>query len=187
MTDSSKSSDGSGENVDNGTVGEKLTPEQDERVKDIINGDQFRRVNMADRRYLVGGAGEGDAADRRVLVYDALDDRTDAIATQLEDYGLTDDEIGLWVPVFDLLCGRCTHISMVIEDFDGGYVWESGLLYNYREKTWVLKRRYGDDERESKRYDNGMAASHIEALRGTEHLQEWSDSESLLEVTDRIP
>lgn len=50
-------------------------------------------------------------------------------ATTLEDYGLTPDEIRLWARAFDILCGRATHIVAVIEDFDGGYVWEMGLLF----------------------------------------------------------
>ena len=54
----------------------------------------------------------------------------------------------------------------MVEEFDGGYVWELGLLFAppYREKAWVLKRRYPDEEAERDRYDDGMGASHVELL-----------------------
>ncbi|ELY97272.1 hypothetical protein C482_13600 [Natrialba chahannaoensis JCM 10990] len=82
--------------------------------------------------------GTTGAATRRKIVYELVDDRTDppAVAFRLEDYGLTPDEIRLWARAFDILCGRATHIVAVIEDFDGGYVWEMGLLFAppYRER-----------------------------------------------------
>lgn len=169
-----------------------LTPEENERIKDLVHGEEFQRIKGFERRYLVVGAGDdSDAAQRRQLVYDSLDDRTDppATATQLEDFGLAPDEIRLWVRVFDILCGLCTHIPAVVEDFNGGYVWELGLLFapDYREKVWVLKRRYEDEQTERERYENGMAASYVKLLLTGDRAQEWSDIEELTDAVSTIP
>jgi len=172
--------------------GISLTPAENERIKDLVHGPQFQRIKGYDRRYLVVGAGgDDDAADRRRLVYDHLDDRETppAVATRLEDFGLTADEIRLWVRVFDILCGICTHIPAVIEDFDGGYVWELGLLFapEYRQKVWVLKRAYEDRETEREHYANGMAASYVELLLTSERAQEWTDTDELRSAVENIP
>lgn len=169
-----------------------LTPTEHQRVKDLVNGDQLDRLKGHERRYLVAGAG-GDtgAASRRQLVYDHLDSRTNppAVATQLEDFGLTPEEIRLWTRVFDILCGMATHIVAVIEDFDGGYVWELGLLFapSYREKAWVLKRRYPDDDTERETYDNGMSVSHVKLLLTGSQAFEWTDTDELRAALDEIP
>lgn len=173
-------------------AGIRLAPSEHQRVKDLVNGEQLKRIKGRDRRYLVAGAdGETGAATRRQLVYDVLDARTDppTIATQLEDFGLTPEEIRLWTRVFDILCGMATHIVTVIEDFDGGYVWELGLLFapSYREKVWVLKRRYSDEETERERYDNGMSASHVELLLTGPRAYEWVDDDELRDAVDEIP
>ena len=157
-----------------------------------MNGERLDAIKGYDRRYLVACAGgETGAATRRMLVYDLLDDRTDppAVATRLEDFGLTPEDIRLWTRVFDILCGRVTHIVGVIEDFDGGYVWELGLLFapSYREKVWLLKREYSDAETERERYKNGMAASHVEVLLTGNRCYEWSDTDELRTSVDEIP
>jgi hypothetical protein len=170
----------------------QLTPSEHQRVKDIINGELLDDLKSHERRYLVAGAG-GDtgAASRRQLVYERLDERTGppAVAAQLEDFGLTPEEIRLWTRVFDILCGMATHIVAVIEDFDGGYVWELGLLFapSYREKAWVLKRRYPDDDTEREKYDNGMSASHVKLLLTGSRAYEWVDTDDLRDVVDEIP
>ncbi|MFA9504035.1 hypothetical protein ACERIM_14830 [Natrinema sp. H-ect1] len=169
-----------------------LTPSDHQRIKDLVNGPEMDRIRGYDRRYLVAGAGgETGAATRRGIVYDRLDARTDppAVAMQLEDFGLTPEDIELWTRVFDILCGRATHIVAVIEDFDGGYVWELGLLFapTYRDKTWVLKRRYPDPEIERERYDNGMAASYVELLLTGDRAYEWLDADELRDVVDEVP
>ncbi len=172
--------------------GVRLTPSEHQRVKDLVHGEQLERIRGHDRRYLVAGAGgETGAATRRQLVYDQLDARTDppSVATRLEDFGLTPDEIRLWTRVFDILCGMTTHIVAVVEDFDGGYVWELGLLFapSYRKKTWVLKRAYADEEIERERYDNGMGASHVELLLRGDRSYEWCDTEDLRDAVAEIP
>lgn len=169
-----------------------LSPSEHQRIKDLLTGEQMDRIKGHDRRYLVVGAGgEAGAATRREIVYDLLDTRTDppSVAMQLEDFGLTPEEIRLWTRVFDILCGRATHIVGVIEDFDGGYVWELGLLFapSYRSKVWVLKRRYPDAEIERERYANGMAASHVELLLTGDRSYEWVDTDELRNVVDEIP
>ena len=169
-----------------------LTPSEHQRIKDLVNGEQMNRIKGHDRRYLVVGAGgETGAATRRRIVYDLLDARTDppAVSMRLEDFGLTPEEIRLWTRVFDILCGRATHIVGVIEDFDGGYVWELGLLFapSYREIVWVLKRRYRDEKTEREQYDNGMAASHVRLLLTGERCYEWVDEDELRNVVEEIP
>jgi hypothetical protein len=91
--------------------------------------------------------------------------------------------------VFDILCGRATHIIGVIEDFDGGYVWELGLLFapSYRENVWVLKRRYPDEETEREQYDNEMAVSHVRLLLTGERCHEWVDTDELRNAVGEIP
>ncbi|WP_225935364.1 hypothetical protein [Halobaculum magnesiiphilum] len=169
-----------------------LTPTEHQRIKDLLNGERLNRIKRFDRRYLVVGAG-GDtaAAERRMIVYDLLDERTDppAIATRLEDFGLTPEDIRLWGRVFDILCGEATHIVGVLEDFDGGYVWELGLLFapEYRQKVWILKRAYESEQEERRRYENGMAASHVELLLTGEQSVEWVDVEDLKAATNKIP
>jgi len=170
----------------------KLSPSEHQRVKDLVNGSQMDQIRGHDRRYLIVGAGgESGAATRRMTVYDLLDARTNppAVATRLEDFGLTRDDIELWIHVFDILCGMATHIVGVLEDFDGGYVWELGLLYapSYREKVWVLKRRYEDEETERENYENGMAASHLRLLLTGDHCYEWTEVDELPDLVDEIP
>lgn len=179
-----------GEEIIGGVEGVSLTPAEHQRIKDLVNGDEMGRIKGHDRRYLVAGAGgESGAASRRQLVYDKLDDRDSAVAMRLEDFGLTPEEITLWVRVFDILCGRATHIVGVIEDFDGGYVWELGLLFapSYREDVWILKRRYQDDDTERQRFDNGMAASHVEALLTGDRCHEWVDTDGLRAAVRNVP
>jgi hypothetical protein len=173
--------------------GVTLSPADHQRVKDLVHGEQMQRLRRHDRSYLVAGAG-GDtgAATRRQTVSDLLDDRPDATAIRLEDFGLTPEEIELWVRVFDILCGRVTHIVGVIEDFDArGYVWELGLLFapDYREKVWLLKRRYPDDDVERERFDNGMAASHVELLVTGDRCTEWATAADVDDLPDvpRLP
>ncbi|WP_225335614.1 hypothetical protein [Halomicrobium urmianum] len=172
--------------------GVSLTPSEHQRVKDLVNGEQMTRIKGHDRRYLVAGAGgETGAATRRTIVYDLLDARRNppAVAFQLEDFGLTPEEIRLWHRVFDILCGMATHIVGVVEDFDGGYVWELGLLFapSYRENVWVLKRRYPNDEEERERYDNGMAASHVQQLLTGDRCHEWADTDELRDAVEHVP
>lgn len=178
--------------VDELADGIPLSPAEHERVKNLVHGQQFQRIKAFNRRYLVVGTGEDDeAGERRQFVYDRLDSRTDppAVATQLEDYDLTKDEMRLWVRVFDILCGMCTQIVAVIEDFEGGYVWELGLIFapTYRKKTWILKRRYRDQETERERFANGMAISHVKLLLTGARAQEWIDTEELRDAVQSIP
>lgn len=170
----------------------QITPDQHQLVKDIVHGDQLQQIKSFDRRYLVIGTGEeSGASQRRELVYEQLDNRShpEAVATQLEDYKPTRDEMELWVRVFDILCGQVTHITAVIEDFDGGYVWELGLLFapSYRPKTWVLKRHYADPDIERERFNNGMAASHTKLLLTGDRAFEWQTEQELLRAVKKIP
>ncbi|ELZ99184.1 hypothetical protein C439_15034 [Haloferax mediterranei ATCC 33500] len=150
----------------------------------------MQHIKNHDRRYLiVGVGGETGAATRRMDVYDLLNDRNGAISMRLEDFGLTPDEIELWNRVFDILCGRATHIVGVLEDFDGGYVWELGLLFapSYRQKVWVLKRLYPDEQTERDKFDNGMAASHVKMLLTGNRCLEWRDEDELYDAVSQLP
>lgn len=175
-----------------GFSGIELRPSEHQKVKDLVNGAQLDRIKGADRRYLVAGAGgDAGAATRRELVYELLDDRSDppAVAMTLEDLGLTTDELRLWARVFDILCAMATHIVAVLEDFDGGYVWELGLVFAppYRAKAWVLKRRYEDAGTERAKYDNGMSISHVKLLLAGPRAIEWVDTDELRAAVARIP
>ncbi|WP_254823007.1 hypothetical protein [Haloglomus halophilum] len=168
-----------------------LTPTEYQRLKDLVNGDRLEQIKGHSRRYLVAGAGgDGEAADRRGLVCGRLDDRRDppAVAVRLEDFGLTREEMALWARLFDVLCGMATHVVAVLEDFDGGYVWELGLLYapSYRAKAWVPQRVYDDDRTQREHYENGMAAAHLEHL-SRERVFTWATVSDLRAAVDEIP
>jgi hypothetical protein len=168
-----------------------LTPAEYQRLKELVNGDRLDRIKGHSRRYLVAGAGGDDeAAERRMMVADRLDGRRDppAVAVRLEDFGLTREEMALWVRLFDVLCGMATHVVAVLEDFDGGYVWELGLLYapSYRAKAWVLQRVYEDDQTQREEYENGMAAAHLEHL-SRERVLTWATEADLRAAVGERP
>lgn len=171
-----------------------LTPDQHEMLKEKIHGPRYNQILYSERRYLVIGAGgDTDAADRRQLVCDLLDDRKDAAGFRLEDFGLTPDEIDLWAAAFEILCEQSTHIVGVLEDFDGGHVWELGYIYRMqtavRDILWMLKRIYADQETQRDNYDNGMAASHLSHLEAavSDRVIEWEDAADLQAAVEEIP
>jgi hypothetical protein len=169
------------------------TPEQHERLKNGLHGERLKRIKRADRRYLVIGRGDGDAGDRRLRVCELLDDRIAATAFRLEDFGFTDEELELWAPAFDILSEMATHIVGILEDYDGGHVWELGFLYHYqthvRNSLWLLKRLYSTQEEIRDRYDNGMAASHLAALEEAvgDRVILWEDPDDLPDAVEAIP
>jgi hypothetical protein len=169
------------------------TPEQHERLKDALHGEPFKAIKRAERRYLVVGSGDGAPGRRRRRVRDLLDERPGATAFQLEDFGLTGDELALWAPAFEVLAETASHVVGLLEDFDGGYVWELGYLYHHqrrvRDVLWLLKRVYGSAEEMRRRYDNGMAASHLAALEDAagDRVLTWEDPADLPEAVAKIP
>ncbi|WP_265109880.1 aminopeptidase [Halosolutus halophilus] len=169
------------------------TPEQHERLKDGLHGELFADVRRTDRRYLVIGRGSGEPGARRRRVCDLLDERRNAIAFRLEDFGFASDELDLWAPAFDILSELSSAIVGVLEDYDGGHVWELGYLYRYqttvRNSLWLLKRVYDAEERMRERYDDGMAASHLAALEEAvgDRVVEWTDPEELPAAVKSIP
>jgi len=170
-----------------------LTPEQHQRLKDGLHGSRFDDLRRADRRYLVVGSGSGEQGQRRRRVCARLDDRRDAVGFRLEAFGFDADDLDLWAPAFEVLSAQATQIVGVIEDFDGGHVWELGYLYRQqatvRDALWLLKRVYDDPTDERARYDNGMAASHLAALEAAvaDRVLEWATVAELDQVTDQIP
>jgi hypothetical protein len=170
------------------------TPEQHERLKRGLHGDRFDDIRRATRRYLVvGRGGEGGPGTRRREVRDLLDDRSRAAAFRLEDFGFTGDDLAVWAPAFDVLAEMASYVVGVLEDFDGGHVWELGYLYHQqthvRDILWLLKRIYEDDTVMRDRYDNGMAASHLAALEAAagERVVEWSEPDELPDAVETIP
>ncbi|WP_255171201.1 hypothetical protein [Natrononativus amylolyticus] len=164
--------------------------EEHERLKTLLHSDRFRELAFSERRYLVLGAGgDTDVADRRMAVYKLLARRRDAVSFRLEDFGLTPDELALWAAAYENLCAKATHIVLVIEDYEGGYVWELGYLFHedIREKVWVLKREYGSVEANRARYDNGMAASHLQLVENADRTFRWTDRDELETQTEKIP
>ncbi|QLH78864.1 aminopeptidase [Halosimplex rubrum] len=171
-----------------------LTPRQHERLKTHLHGDRLNDIQYSDRRYLVVGRGGDDGpGQRRRRVRDLLDDRREATAFMLEDFGLSGDEIDLWAPAFEILCEQATHVVGVLEDYGGGHVWELGYLYHeqsrVRDVLWLLKRAYESDERRRERYDNGMAAAHLAALEraADERVVHWRGASDLDRAVGEIP
>lgn len=169
------------------------TPEQHERLKQGLHGELIADLRRAERRYLVIGRGVGEAGRRRRTVCDLLDRRRDAVAFRLEDFGFTGEELDLWAPAFEILAEMSSHVVGVLEDYDGGHVWELGYLYRYqttvRDVLWLLKRRYDDAETARERYDNGMAASHLASLEAAvgDRVITWRDADELREAVEAIP
>jgi hypothetical protein len=169
------------------------TPEQYEELKRGLHGALFKDLKRADRRYLVVGRGDGEAGQRRVRVRDQLDERSGASAFRLEDFGFSADELDVWALAFDVLANRATHVVGVLEDFDGGHVWELGYLYHHqstvRDILYILKRVYESESETREHYDNGMAASQLAALEeaADERVITWSDPDELAETVEAIP
>jgi hypothetical protein len=170
------------------------TPEQHERLKDRLHGDRFGAIRRSDRRYLVVGSGhETGPGRRRRRVRDLLDERPRSTAFRLEDFGFTGEELELWAPAFDVLSSMATHVVGVLEDYDGGHVWELGFLYHrqthVRDALWLLKRVYASEAETRERYDNGMAASHLAALESAaeDRVVTWEDPEDLPDAVAEIP
>ncbi len=173
----------------------QLTPQQHEQLKDQLHGSsQFDEIKRADTRYLVvGRGGEEGPGKRRLEVCEQLDGRRGAAGFRLEDFGFTGDQIDLWAPAFDLLAAMASHIVGVLEDFDGGHVWELGYLYHQqrhiRDRLWLLKRLYESEAEMRRQYDNGMAASHLAALEEVagDRVIGWSDVSELRDAVEKIP
>lgn len=204
MTDGSGAEEGNEEpayigDIDPDTVVDEtqlqLSPRQHEQLKNQLHGSsQFDEIKRADSRYLVvGRGGEEGPGKRRLQVCDQLDDRRNATGFRLEDFGFNGEEIDLWAPAFDLLSAMASHIVGVLEDFDGGHVWELGYLYHQqrhvRDRLWLLKRLYETEAEMRRQYDNGMAASHLAALEKTagDRMIGWSDEASLRDAVEKIP
>ena len=169
------------------------TPEQHQRLKSAIHGERFVTIKRSRRRYLVIGRGGGEAGDRRERVRSRLDERDDATAFRLEDFNLTNEELELWVPAFEILSAIASHIVGIVEDFDGGHVWELGYLYNHQTRVadilWLLKRIYDSENMMRERYDNGMAASHMAMLEkaAADRVIPWGNDDELDAAVARIP
>ncbi|ELZ45489.1 hypothetical protein C465_13815 [Halorubrum distributum JCM 9100] len=170
-----------------------LTPEQHQRLKDGLHGARFNDIRRAGRRYLVVGSGSGESGERRRRVCSRLDDRRDAVAFRLEEFGFDADDLDLWAPAFEVLSAQATWVVGVIEDFDGGHVWELGYLYrqqtSVRDVLWLLKRVYDDPDTQRAKYENGMAASHLAALEAAvdDRVVEWSTLDELDSAIEQIP
>lgn len=171
------------------------TPQQHEQLKDELHGDdRFDDIRRAERRYLiVGRGGEEGPGKRRLQVCRQLDARREASAFRLEDFGFAGDELDLWAPAFDVLSAMASHVVGVLEDFDGGHVWELGYLYHHqrhvRDVLWLLKRIYESEDRMREKYDNGMAASHLAALEEAagDRVTSWRDEDDLVDAVREIP
>ena len=170
-----------------------LTPEQHQRLKNGLHGSRFADLRRVNRRYLVVGSGSGSSGQRRREVCAQLDERQDAIGFRLEEFGFDADDLDLWAPAFEVLSAQATWIVGVIEDFDGGHVWELGYLYrqqtSVRNVLWLLKRVYDDPEKQRAKYENGMAASHLAALEAAvgERLVEWATTDELDDAVEQLP
>jgi hypothetical protein len=167
-----------------------FTYEEHERLKSLLHSDAFRELAFSDRRYFVLGAGgDSEAATRRMTVYDLLGGRPEAVSFRLEDFGLTTAELALWAAAYENLCAKATHIVLMVEDYEGGYVWELGYLFHddIRRKVWVLKREYGSDGANREHYNNGMAASHLRLLENADRTARWEDEADLTEKVTDIP
>lgn len=171
----------------------ELTPEQHERLKSGLHGDRFTELKRADRRYLVIGRGADGPGRRRNRVRDLLAQRAGATAFRLEDFGFTGAELDLWAPAFDILSEMATYIVGILEDYDGGHVWELGFLYHYQTRIrnilWVLKRIYDSEDEMRARYDHGTAASHLAVLEEavSDRVVTWREPADLPDAVAEIP
>ena len=171
------------------------TPEQHERLKNKLHdAELFGELRHAEYRDLVIGRGGDDGPGRRrQKICNLFDDRVGATAFRLEDFGFTSDELDLWAPAFDILSEMASYIVGILEDFDGGHVWELGFLYHKQthihDILWLLKRIYNSEERMRDRYDNGMAASHLAALEEAagDRVITWKDPSDLSDAVETVP
>ncbi|WP_458190868.1 aminopeptidase [Haladaptatus sp. NG-WS-4] len=178
--------------IDDATL--QPTPKQHEQLKNGLHGDRLKELKRADRRYLVIGRGGDDGpGKRRKRVCNLLSDRLDATAFRLEDFGFSGDELDLWAPAFDILSEMASYIVGILEDYDGGHVWELGFLYHYQTRVrnilWLLKRIYATDEEMRNHYDNGIAASHLAVLEeaAADRVIPWEDPTDLPNAVDQLP
>ena len=185
-------SDKRNKNTDN----HSLSPEQNQRILDAIyNKAQLTSLKNTDRTYLVFGPGEGKEEEymRRKKVRDKLDKRPNAEAYFLEDFDLTEDDMDVWCHGFNQLAGLSSDAVGVFEEYNGGYVWEMGLLFSrdYNDEDidrWFLKREYEDEEKSREKYDNSMAYSDLKSMEKTvaDQLLKWKTEEELMEKVDEI-
>ncbi|MFO7926981.1 MAG: hypothetical protein ACQET5_08705 [Halobacteriota archaeon] len=86
-----------------------------------------------------------------------------------------------------------SHIVGVLEEYDGGHVWELGFLCRQettvRDRLWILERVHDDATLHRERYDNGMAASHLTMLENavSERVLTWRDAGELFEAVESLP
>lgn len=102
-------------------------------------------------------------------------------------------DLDLWAPAFDVLSAMGSHIVGVLEDFNGGHVWELGYLYHHRTRVrdalWLLKRLYRSENEMREKYDNGMAASHLPALEkaAEDRVITWGNEDDVPDAIHEIP
>lgn len=172
-----------------------LTPVQYEALKErVLSDDIFEATSYTERCYLVfGKGGDDDRAARRDRVTELLDRRRSSLACQLEDFGLGRDEMEAWVPAFEILVYRATHVVGVFEDYDGSYEYELGYLTHYQRTegnlVWLLRRRYPDPDEHRAHYDGGMPEAHLQwiASAAADRLIEWMDPADLPDAVREIP
>lgn len=83
-----------------------------------------------------------------------------------------------WTTHFKIYADRATHIVGVFEHADGGHEWEAGYLDHreYREKTYILKRRYPQLDPKDEPFD-GMMAHYMLLVDRRNQLFEWDGDE----------
>jgi len=170
-----------------------LTPNRYEQLKKLVHGnDTFAKITSAEKRYLIIGRGRGEMRHKK-RVKELLGSRRSAITFEFEEFKPKTDDIGLWPPVFDLFSKTATHIVGVVEDYDGGGVWDMGLLYHRQshvhDSLWILKRVYDNQNINHERYGSGKAASRLGALEEAveDRVIKWQTEEDLRDAVKEIP
>lgn len=89
--------------------------------------------------------------------------------------------------------GMATYFVGILEDYDGGHVWELGYLYHYQTRIrtglWVSKRIYDSEDGMRARYDDGTAASRLAVLETavSDRVVTWEEPADLPAAVPEIP
>ena len=164
-----------------------------EKGEDEMSIEQYRNI----RRALHTDVLDVLAAEKAFFVLGSYDEaekgRLRNARDRLYNEGhafLLDDTLEAWeywTTHFKIYADRATHIVGVFEHSHGGHEWEAGYLdhLEYRQKTYILKRRYRSVAPREEPFD-GMMAHYMLLVDRRGQLFEWAaDEDSTPEELER--